>query len=115
MCSLLCHNNHSKYKKLMQMIKKTMELDLELKVLPDFPIVGMIAREIERKFGIKFVYAHPDYSKMIDKTGTLDKRKFRTSKNYAIRASDYVRVVGDYENVADFGVKISSGVKTCAV
>lgn len=90
------------------MVKDTMQLDLELQVLPDFPIVGMTAGEIERKFDIKFVYAHSDYSKMIDKTGTLDKRKFRRGKNYAIKASDYIRVVSEYKKVSEFGVFTAS-------
>jgi hypothetical protein len=91
------------------MSKSDMKLVLELSVCPASSIIGMNGKEIEKRYGIRFIHA---CGSILD---LANENKAIKNKNYTIGHHDYIRVEGDYDKVASFGLKASSGVKSCVV
>ena len=56
--------------------KGELQLDLKFMIPPYSPAIGLTAKRIEKTFGIRFVNAHEDYSRILDEHGNVDMRKY---------------------------------------
>lgn len=76
-----------------------MELVLEFQVSPTSSIVGKTIREVQEKYGIRILHIHKGISE--------DMVKYNPPLDRKIESHYYLKVIGDYNNVANFGFEAS--------
>lgn len=76
-----------------------MELVLEFQVSPKSSVVGKTIKEVEEKYGVRILHVHKGLSE--------DMIRYNPSPDRKIEPYYYLKVIGDYDNVANFGLEAS--------